>query len=165
MKHFLARPRALFLLPALLVAACLGGAAASRADDGKGDADRFREHLELLNYTCTPQGDGVLLFQTEGANPNFLFAPQNGGYILRSYWSATEAGKAQRAAFLDLVNQLNAEAVASRYFLDGDGDLVAEAWFPGGYEKKSFGNFLSRFNADWTVCLGKHGPALQTFVE
>ncbi|HJP34304.1 MAG TPA: hypothetical protein QGF95_27470 [Candidatus Latescibacteria bacterium] len=54
----------------------------------------------------------------------------------------------KRKDIIDTVNSLNAAATVARFYIDDDGDTMMEAWFPGKYDKKLFGNFLEAWQGD-----------------
>ena len=47
-----------------------------------------------------------------------------------------------------LNNNLSIKAVVSRFYVDNDGDLMCEAWFPGKFSATHFGVFLRAWNRD-----------------
>jgi len=125
-------------------------------------AKEIVEHLEFLGYKVTSGEDKI-----EVSHPvflNFVLRNYRGGLLISTYFIATEYGKANRSEFVEFANDLNKEAAASRFYIDKDGDLAIEAYYPGEYEKTRFGLFLDAFNLAQGQ-LSERGEALRKLAQ
>lgn len=59
------------------------------------------------------------------------------------------------------VDTLNANAMVTRFYLDGDGDTMIEARYPGKYKKETFTIFLEAWQGDTKG----QGTAILTLVQ
>lgn len=107
------------------------------------DAAAFVTHLEFSNYSVET-GESALT-ATHETNLNMILKAYKGGVLLQTYVETSERKTKDVTA---TINKLNTNSIAARYYLDGDGDTMVEAWFPGGYDKKRFGTFLDAWHAD-----------------
>ena len=113
------------------------------------DADAITKHLEFFGYTVAAKDDGHL----ECQHPqlvNFNVKPLRGGTLFVTFFATEPDAKKpeRRKDVLELVNEFNANSVLVNFFIDADGDLGASAWFPGRYDKPTFGALVDRWNAD-----------------
>jgi len=104
------------------------------------------DHLKFMGYQVTVGEDQDKIEVTHPVHLNFLLRPFRGGLLISTYFIATEYGKANRAEFVEFANELNVEAAAARYYIDKDGDLAIEGYYPGDYDKSRFQVFLDAFN-------------------
>jgi len=130
---------------------------------------QMKDHLSYKGYKCEVDVQGKfsrLRCTTEKAYPNFSVRPQSGGYLVSSYFSGSQYAKRHRAAFLNLVNNLNVLAIATRYYVDKDTDLALEVWLPGDYyNKQAFETSIENFNSDWDRIFSKFGDEIRTFLR
>lgn len=130
---------------------------------------QMKDHLSYKGYKCEIDVQGKfsrLRCSTEKAYPNFSIRPQSGGYLLSSYFSGSQYAKRHRSAFLNLANNLNVLAIATRYYVDKDTDLALEAWIPGDtYNKQAFDATIENFNSDWDRIFSKFGDEIRTFLR
>ena len=132
---------------AVLLALCTV-AAAVRAEPLP-DVDAIVKHLEFFGYDVGKKDDGHLEC-THAQLVNFNVKPLRGGTLFVTFFSTEPDAKKpeRRKDVLELVNEYNQNSVLVNFFIDGDGDLGASAWFPGRYDKATFGALVDRWNAD-----------------
>ncbi len=158
------RPGAPLLL--MLVLACAGLLPAGRLAAQNEDFTRMSDHLGFLGYRCAvEEGGKKLRCVTEKANLNFSINRQSGGYLIASFFRGSRYARENLNAFLNLINNFNNAAVATRYYLDADGDLAMELWLPGAYIRDDFGNAIENFNKDWSRLMRKYGDEVKQFLK
>ena len=130
---------------------------------------QMKNHLSYKGYKCEIDVQGKfsrLRCVTDKAYPNFSIRPQSGGFLISSYFSGSQYAKRHRAAFLNLVNNLNVLAIATRYYVDKDTDLALEVWMPGeNYDKTGFDGTIDNFNSDWDRIFAKFGDEVRLFLR
>jgi hypothetical protein len=108
------------------------------------NAAEVMEHLEVLGYDVSMNTKRIKAKHDKYLN---IFLKQyRNGILVTAFFGATDYGKKHRKEFETLLNKLNADAAAGRYYVDKDGDLAIEAYYPGPYQKKNFTAFLDAFN-------------------
>jgi len=107
-------------------------------------AEEIGKHLEFLGYKITIDEDK--LEAQHNVYLNFTLRDYRGGMLLTAYFTGNEFSKTHQAEFLEFVNALNLGAAAARYYIDKDGDLLIEGYYPGTYDKANFGAFMDAFN-------------------
>jgi hypothetical protein len=110
------------------------------------NAEKIINHLEFLGYTVTADKDSLLAKHTK--EWNISVRSYQGGILIAAFLEAEKKAKEDRGAFLEMINALNKEAKACRYYADKDGDLAIEAYYPGSYDKARFGTFIDVWKAD-----------------
>lgn len=70
------------------------------------------------------------------------------GMLFTSYFITGDYGHSNMAAYLELMNELNQNAVATRYYIDFEGDFLIEGFYPGKYRKKQLEAFLESLYVD-----------------
>lgn len=83
-------------------------------------------------------------------HPNSVYVwvlPVDDGALLRAVFKPGDATETHRQEFLDFVNRANSDAQLTRY-LWRHGYFVAEAWFPGIYERRYFDMVFDKFTAE-----------------
>ena len=113
--------------------------------------DAIGEQLESQDYTVEEKGEEIF----EARHPerwNFVFTQDVGGVLLRS-----SIGTQQTAADLelyDLINDVHSDSAVLRIYLDEDGDLALEAWWPPIFEEEAFEMFVQAWNHDISLIAG-----------
>lgn len=124
------------------------------------DLENINTHLTFLGYRCekkkSEEGRLSLTCKTKQTVPDLHIQPKSGGFLISFYRLATEEGKKQEAEMLKTINQLNADAIAARFYRDSEGDMSMEAFLPGSYDKQAFSNLLTTFNEDWKRLVKEH---------
>ncbi|WP_456391543.1 hypothetical protein [Nitratifractor sp.] len=120
------------------------------------------KHLEFLGYKATMDSNKIKA--THPKYFNIFLKKFRGGILVTAYYGATSYAASHRGKFLELVNKLNQEATAGRYYLDKDGDLAIEGYYPGTYRRTNFGTFLEAFNEERNH-LVKHIKELEPFLK
>lgn len=107
-------------------------------------SDQFKQHLEFLGYEVTEKKKA--LQAKHGTYLNVWIKSYQKGILLIGYFGRSDDSRSDTAGFHAMINDLNKDAAAARYYEDKDGDLAIEAWFPGGYDRVRFGVFMDSFN-------------------
>jgi hypothetical protein len=131
-----------------LVFAALAAAPLSARAEELADADTIAKHLEFFGYKVVTKDGGIQAEHPQ--NVNFSVKPLRGGTLFLTYFPTEDATRsaAGRKDTLELVNDFNQNSVLTNFYIDKDGDLGASAWFPGRYEKATFGALVERWNSD-----------------
>ena len=108
------------------------------------NAKAVKQHLEFLGYNVIEEGD--LMAAVHNDYLNIAVQGLRGGILVTAPVGTTPYAKSHRNEFLDLINDLNAVAVAARYYIDKDGDLAVEGYYPGEYNKATFELFMREFH-------------------
>lgn len=145
------------LLGVLLLAATLPVVAAEPED-----ADNVIKHLEFLGYEVTRKDEQ--LNARHEKHSNVSLKRYAGGILLTAYYTGNAHSRANRLDFLELVNRFNTDAVAARYYVDKDGDLTVEGYYPGPYRKDLFGLFMENYNLSMGQ-LSEQYEQLKKFVD
>lgn len=112
-----------------------------------------RDHLECMGYTVAPDGNGLLISQS--GRFTWLLTDFRDGILFRKVFRASDAGRARPADLLELANRINAGCAFVRTYRDSEGDLALDAWHPGLYERRSFGLFVNRLDAELRELMGQ----------
>lgn len=154
------RARNLVLLVACVLLAPLGARSEPLAD-----AEAIAKHLEFFGYTVERAPDAVRA--THPQNANFQVKPLRGGTLFVTFITTEAEAKspAKRAEVLEWVNDLNNHSVLVNFFVDKDGDLGASAWYPGPYEKTTFGALVDRWNSDIKESLQRDPERTRALIE
>ena len=139
--------------------------AAEEPDNGLG---QFKTHLEFLGYDCKdkPGESGPRLScKTKEAVPDMHIQAKGHGFLVTFYRIATAEGKIDEPGMLSLINKLNSDAMASRFYRDEAGDLIMEGFYPGAYNKDVFSRFTSTFQDDWKRLVEKYESELNKLVN
>lgn len=107
-------------------------------------SDDYKVHLEFLGYQVDERESS--LFAKHDTFYNISVKTYGGGVLLLTFFGTTDKAKSDRVGFLEFLNGLNRDAVAARYYEDEEGDVIAEGWYAGGYERSRFGVFMESFN-------------------
>jgi hypothetical protein len=126
------------------------------------DAVDVIKHLEFLGYNASMDSKRIKALHPK--HFNIFLKSFKGGILMTTYYGATPYGKSHREELLKEVNTLNRMAIAGRYYLDKEGDLVLEGYYPGAYDRQSFGVFLESFNEE-KKSLGERLGRLEKFLK
>jgi len=146
----------------VLAAAAIGVAPRASADIPE-EADAITTHLEFHGYTRGDE-ESWLTFSHE-ERLSFTMQSYQNGILLQSWFGGTEYAAEHPDEFHAVVNSMNAAATVMRLYVDDDGDLTMEAWYPGPYDKGTFTAFLEAWVNDGAGLLGAHYDALSNLVE
>lgn len=108
--------------------------------------EEARNHLQFLGYAIEREGDCI--FVSQPGRFSWLLKDFRGGVLFRKVFSAGAGGRQDRAGLLALSNRINAEAAFVRTYVDAQGDLALECWYPNLYERRSFGHFVMALDTD-----------------
>lgn len=126
-------------------------------------ADELKSHLEFLGYEITISDE--VMRATHPTNLNVVLKGFRGGILVQSYLTASDYAKEHPTELMRFANTLNENATVARMYVDKDGDLALEAWFPGQYEKARFSLFLEEWHKDTIVTLRQQADQVRTLVE
>lgn len=73
--------------------------------------------------------------------PNVSLDLFQGAAKITAYFGTKESAKSEPKELLQILNKLNREAGAAKFYLDRDGDFTIEAVFPATYSKLDFGAY------------------------
>lgn len=104
------------------------------------------KHLEFQGYDVAMNSKRIKA--THAKELNILIKKYRGGMLTTSMFAGSEHGKKNRNDFIGLINKLNQKAAAARYYVDDEGDLIIEAYYPGSYNKQAFSAFLDAYNLE-----------------
>ncbi len=151
-------------LAAIVVVMMLVSTISAAPDTVSEHLQGFAEHFEFLGYSVFGQQEDAI-FLSHPDELNLRVMQFRGGYLLSAYFTAVDPEVTSAEEFLAVVNRMNAVATANRYYVDSDGDLVVEAWFPGEYSRSHVGRIIAEWQSDWTRAWDTHGEMLQEYLE
>ncbi|MGF1651412.1 MAG: hypothetical protein ACFCUN_13285 [Hyphomicrobiaceae bacterium] len=108
------------------------------------DRDKVKDHLEFLGYTVSQRDNGSLR-ATHKSDLDISVKEFQGGILVTSYFSGKGFSSTQRPQVLDIINKMNVDAIAVRYYLDSDADLIIEGYYGGDYARPQFATFIDKF--------------------
>lgn len=108
------------------------------------NAREVQEHMEFNGYTVEVNDQRILA--KHASKPNISMRKYNGGILFTTSYIGTDEGHNSRRRMLEIANALNVDAVAVRFYIDKDTDMIVEGYYPGVYDKEAFGIFLDKFN-------------------
>lgn len=111
------------------------------------------EHLEFMGYEVSMNDERIRAVHNE--NINIMLKKFQGGILTVAYYGGSQYADDNRGAFLNLINTLNQKAVSARFYIDGDGDLAIESYYPGKYNRQGFSAFLKAFNLEQSNLSGE----------
>jgi len=117
------------------------------------DSSDVVRHLEFIGYNVSMNSERISAKHPE--NPNILIKKYQGGMLFTTLHGSNDNGKRNRDKLLALVNELNSEAVVARYYIDKDGNMWIEGYYPGNYNKNSFSTFIEKYNLVAQQIFGK----------
>jgi len=127
------------------------------------EADAITTHLEFHGYTRGDDEEWLSFSHEERLS--FTVQSYQGGILIQSWFGGTDYADQHASEFHAVVNDMNAAATVMRLYVDDDGDLAMEAWYPGEYKKDTFSAFLDAWVDDGATLLGVHYDALSNLVE
>lgn len=130
------------------------------------DIDAIANHLEFHGYEVTKTSEGHLECK-HAQLVNFNVKPLRGGTLFVTFFTTEAESKspARRKDVLELVNEFNQNSVLVNFFVDADGDLGASAWFPGKYDKPTFGALVDRWNSDIREALQRNPERSRALIQ
>ena len=108
------------------------------------NASEIKSHLEFMGYDVSYFKEHIVA--KHPVHPNIVIGQHTTGLVVSKPYKSTERGRQNRTKLISLANDLNAAAMAVRYYVDKDGDLIVEAYYPGSYNKQSFSLFIDAVN-------------------
>jgi len=126
------------------------------------DASEVKAHLEFMGYDISSNSQRMKA--THSTELNFFMKSFRGGILVTAFFGGNDYAKRNKSEFLGALNGLNAKSAASRYYIDGDGDMAIEAYYPGAYDRKSFAAFLDAFQLE-RANIAELGDEITVFLE
>jgi len=123
----------------------------------------FANHLSFSGYKCTAQG--AVLQAQHRSKPSFTLSPYGSGVIIKAWFQKKQNTPEIRQSLLTIANTMNDKATLARFYLDSDGDLIMEAWYPLPYVKENFAAFLDAWETDFVVTMKEHYPELAKYIN
>lgn len=123
----------------------------------------FATHLSFNGYKCSTKG--AVLKATHLSKPAFTLSACSSGVILKAWFQKKDASIEVRAKLVAIANVMNDKATVARFFVDGDGDLIMEAWYPLPYTKENFSSFLGAWETDFVLILREHYAQLAEYIN
>lgn len=117
--------------------------------------------LQGQGYTVEPHGTGYRARHEQFLD--FSLRGVEGGVLFGSFFSPTEAARAERAELLELINRMNGRVIVSRFYLDPDGDLIQEAWLSATLGEEAVARYVEAWQRDG-LSIGAE-PDLRRFVQ
>lgn len=114
--------------------------------DPPNKSDDVVAHLKSRGYDAT--ADNQRLTAKHETHLNLFMKQYRGGILVTSFFGGNDYGKAHRNEFLAVVNQLNENAAAARYYVTPDGNLAIEGYYPGDFNAVSFSAFMDAFELE-----------------
>ncbi len=106
---------------------------------------QIKEHLEFLGFQTEVSADDAprqFVKARHPTRPNMFIGRLKSGVLFSAPYATTDAAKTARGELLELVNGFNALSAVCRAYIDKDGDIVVEGWFPGVYLRPELSVFL-----------------------
>ncbi|MDX9724027.1 MAG: hypothetical protein RBU37_24970 [Myxococcota bacterium] len=123
--------------------------------------DDIQTHLEFLGYAIVTEGERKVA--THESKLNFLIRELGPAYILTVFFRTQDHVKAEPQVLYGVVNKLNQDSVAARFLVDGDGDLMIEAFWPNHYDRTAFAHFIEAWHHD-TALLAELREQIEGFL-
>jgi hypothetical protein len=130
----------------------------------------FSDQMTAVGYKCIPKpedGDLFLHCEIPGTEkPDFRIHEYNGGFRVFTFYISREEVTYESEALRNLVNEMNENALISRYYIDKDADVAAEFWYPlKTYDKNIFSVMMESFFQDWTSSIEKFSEKFQQLFD
>lgn len=124
--------------------------------------ERMETHLATLGYEVGPGEKPETRTASHAEYWNFAFAEQSGGVLFQSFIETRSETELQ--AFFKFMSSLQRQTIVARVYVEEDGDLAIEAWWPGeDYRAEAFERFVEAWNRDIAL-IGRH-PKVGEFLN
>jgi len=107
------------------------------------NAEEIKTHLEYMGYEVSLDKERIAA--KHPSQPNIILIKQQSGLLGMTYFSASEYGLKNRDKLIAIANDLNANSLAVRYYINKDGNLMIVGFYPGSYSKQSFSLFIESY--------------------
>lgn len=109
--------------------------------------DQIGSHLEYIGYDVEIKEDKVTARHSR--YPHLFINIYDDGSSFNTIYPTNRYAKSNKPELVEVLNKSNCESFAAKFFTFNDpGILLISGWYPGEYEKLSFGKFVMRFNDD-----------------
>ena len=115
------------------------------------NSDDVMKHLEFVGYDVTMDTKAIIAKHPKRSN--LRIAKLSGGMVILSYYGLTQYGLNNMGSLLPIMNDLNKKSTAIKFVTTGK-EIRLEAWYPGGYNKKSFSHLLDALEQDRKLLFG-----------
>ena len=124
--------------------------------------DQIVSHLELLGFQIKEK-EGWFSCQHK-MKKRLIFGDYAGGILLRSQYRSNNFAKENISDILIYLNKLNRETIVTRFYLNKEVSIIANAWFPGIYDERQFGSFMDLWEYDTMELLLKSEPETSKYL-
>jgi len=112
------------------------------------NAEDITTHLEFLGFEVTlEEGQMVTAHATR---LDMTIQQWEGGLLFTNFGTPTTYALKNLKNLMRFINKLNSKAGTARYYLNEHNQIIIEAYYPGDYNKKSFGAFLEIWEKELT---------------
>ena len=127
------------------------------------NSEQIINHLEFLGYKIQTTKDSLIAKHPKRLPLHIRL--YEGGILCYSYVTLKESAKSDRLEYLKFINRLNALLTTARAIAYKDDLLKFEGWYPGDYEKGSFGLFLGEWNNDLSHLIFREHEGIEQFLK
>lgn len=121
---------------------------------------KVRLQLEQLDYELEQKEEGV--YEADRTDRwHFLLTENLGGLVFRTYIGTREDAPVE--ALHGMINDVQRQAFVASLYLDEEGDLTVEAWWPDTFAGEAFERFVQAWNRDLSI-LGNHPDVVDLLV-
>ena len=110
--------------------------------------------LKDFDYEVEKRDDWVQATHDEYLN--MFIKGYKKGVLLQAYFETSDMDVSERT-IRKLNNKLSRNATVARFYIDSDGDLMCEAWYPGKWDEDRFEIFLEAWHDDTE---GQYSPII-----
>lgn len=101
--------------------------------------------LEYLGYEVSMPSASILK-AVHPVRSNFTARQYQNGLLLSVTFLPNIAASNDPVGYLRLVNKLNQDATAARFYVNDENSMIVEGWYPYPYNRTSFARFMDGFN-------------------
>jgi hypothetical protein len=122
------------------------------------------DHLGFLGYDADVQESeaGPYLWLKHLTSPNFIMKIDRGVVACHTRYEGSDMANSERGELVSLLNELNGHALTLRFYVDAQGRVYIETYFPHEYSKATFAAFWALVEADAKMIFdGRLAPFVQ----
>lgn len=122
------------------------------------------KYLNENGYECNSDPAGINA-RTKRPVLNIHIKFLNDGILFTSVLNIKDNQKSKTEEIYSLVNDFNLDAVAIRYYVDRDLDVLVEAFFPGQFDKFRFSTFVTKWETEFISLVGEKRELIQKYIK
>lgn len=111
---------------------------------------QMADHLSFLGYEIEDREKTI--GARHATHFNILIYEIGGGVLFKVSFNS-EDGASDDALRL-MANDVNTDAIASRFYLSKDRAFIGESWLPMHYDRSAFGSFMDNLHRDQSRLAG-----------